>query len=196
MRPSSPAAPRRAAPSTLVGPVAPILADAWIDLADNARAACGHAGGVNGADDMQGLLPAGDIIVELARLASVPAERPGRLGVRLRGDAHLEAALAHLPRLGLIAVEFSTFRDGRGYSLARLLRQRHGFAGDLRAVGDVLRDQLDLMWRCGFTSALLRDRDPLAALAFARGLHRAPYQPGADATTPIWTLRRAAATRA
>jgi uncharacterized protein (DUF934 family) len=199
MRPPSPAGPRRVAPATLVGPAAPIVGDAWIDFAEAGRNSCGDAGGDagadSGADEAQRLLPVGDIIVGPGRLADVPADWPGRLGLRLASDARVEAVLAHLPRLKLIAVEFPTFRDGRGYSLARLLRQRHGFAGDIRAVGDVLRDQLDLMWRCGFTSALLRDSDPLAALGDARGLYRLAYQTAADATSPIWTLRLAAAKR-
>jgi uncharacterized protein (DUF934 family) len=71
--------------------------------------------------------------------------------------------------LPVVAIHFPTFTDGRGYSLARLLRQRHGFGGDLRATGDVLRDQIYLLHKCGFSSFALReDQDPEEALAALR----------------------------
>jgi phosphoadenosine phosphosulfate reductase len=77
--------------------------------------------------------------------------------------ASLADDVAALP---VIAIDFPKFTDGRGYSIARLLRDRHGFAGELRAVGDVLRDQLFALSQCGFDAFALRaDRDPAAALA-------------------------------
>ena len=75
----------------------------------------------------------------------------GALGVRLSpADDDLE-------KLALIAIEFPAFTDGRGYSTATLLRERHGYIGELRAVGDVQRDQLFLLSRAGFTPFALRD---------------------------------------
>lgn len=84
----------------------------------------------------------------------------------LTSDTELTAALGEeLARAKAIAIDFPAFTDGRGYSLARLLRERYGYQGELRAVGDVLVDQLDYMRRCGFDAMALRDdQDPADAL--------------------------------
>jgi phosphoadenosine phosphosulfate reductase len=101
----------------------------------------------------EGTLPEGDLIVPLARFQAERDRllgRNGGLGVRL-GPTDDPAVLGKdLDRLGVIVLTFPTFTDGRAYSQARLLRERLGFKGELRAVGDVLRDQLPLMRRCGF----------------------------------------------
>ena len=91
-------------------------------------------------------------------------------------------------RLALIAVDFPKFSDGRGYSIARLLRERYGFEGELRAIGDVLRDQLYYLRQCGFNAFAVRaDRDVEAAL---RGL--ADFSDGyqASVATPLPLFRR------
>jgi uncharacterized protein (DUF934 family) len=111
----------------------------------------------------------GDLIVPLAVWLAQRqplAERTGRTGVLLE-PADDPKALADAPPLpALIAVRFPSFTDGRGYSTARLLRSRYGFTGELRAVGDVLRDQLFELARCGFDAFLLRgDQDAVRALA-------------------------------
>lgn len=113
------------------------------------------------------------------------------LGVVL-GPTDDPAELApDLARLGLIAVQFPSFTDGRGYSTARILRERLGFRGELRAVGDVLRDQLFLMARCGFdTFALRADQDVVGCLkAFADFSVR--YQAAADESLPLFRRRAA-----
>lgn len=74
------------------------------------------------------------------------------IGVRLAAGDGPDAVLDDLDRLDLIAIPFDYFKDGRGYSTARLLRERYGFTGELRAVGNVLRDQIAFMERCGFDS--------------------------------------------
>ncbi len=117
----------------------------------------------------EGDLPAaeGDLIVSLATLTAHPQllERTGKLGVKVTGDTEPQALLPFLNKLALIAVEFPKFSDGRGYSLARLLRERHHFKGELRAVGDVLRDQLFFLHRVGFDAFVVReDRCPTDAL--------------------------------
>lgn len=76
--------------------------------------------------------------------------RDGRLGVRIDGDVDLAELAADLPGLDLVAVNFPSFADGRGFSQARLLRGRYGFKGQVRAVGDVTWDRLRFMSRCGF----------------------------------------------
>ena len=72
------------------------------------------------------------------------------LGVRLESHERIEEILPDLPRFALIALDFPNLNDGRHFTTARLLRERYGFSGQLRATGQVLRDQVDLMKRCGF----------------------------------------------
>jgi uncharacterized protein (DUF934 family) len=94
---------------------------------------------------------------------------PACAGVWLGPDDELEPVLPWLADMPLIAIRFPVFTDGRGYSLARLLRNRHGYRGELRAVGDVLRDQLYFLHHCGFDAFLLRaDQLPHEALAAFR----------------------------
>ena len=80
-----------------------------------------------------------------------------RYGVLLRPDDDPDGILPWIDRVPLIALQFPSFRDGRAYSQANLLRTRYQFKGDLRAVGDVLRDQLVLMRHCGFSSFVVRE---------------------------------------
>ena len=88
------------------------------------------------------------------------------MGALLMPDEEPERLLPYLGKLSLIAIHFPSFADGRGYSSGQLLRTRHGFAGELRAVGDILRDQLYFLNRCGFNAFELReDQDLEAALA-------------------------------
>lgn len=100
------------------------------------------------------------------------------------------AAVAH--RLGAVArveVNFPSFTDGRGYSIARLLRERHGYRGELRAVGDVQRDQLFYLARCGFDAFLLRDgEDAQAALGALRDFSEA-YQASVERPLPLFRRR-------
>jgi uncharacterized protein (DUF934 family) len=94
-------------------------------------------------------------------LAHREAREPSRTGVWLAPDDPVDALLPWLGELPLIAIHFPVFTDGRGYSLARLLRGRHGYYGELRAVGDVLRDQIYFLHRCGFNAFSLRTDQPL-----------------------------------
>lgn len=88
-----------------------------------------------------------------------------RTGVWLAPDDPFIALLPWLAELPLIAIHFPVFTDGRGYSLARLLRSRYAYAGELRAVGDVLRDQIYFLHNCGFDAFCLRaDQAPEEAL--------------------------------
>jgi uncharacterized protein (DUF934 family) len=106
-------------------------------------------------------------------------------------DSHEEpAAIAgDLDRFTLVAVNFPTFGDGRGYSIARLLRERHGYKGELRAIGEVVRDHLFFMASCGFDAFLLRDdQDPEEALT-AFGDFSDAYQASADRPLPLFRRR-------
>lgn len=118
--------------------------------------------------------------------------RSGRLGVLLQPSDDPMALADDLTSLSLIAVSFPKFTDGRGYSIARLLRERLGWGGELRAVGDVLRDQLFLMARCGFSSFALRsDQNPLAALAGFKAFS-VRYQACTEEPSPLFRRRRLA----
>ena len=108
--------------------------------------------------------------------------------VRIETGDDARALIPHLDRLALIEVAFPTFRDGRGYSSARILREA-GYVGELRAEGDVLIDQLPLMRRCGFDSfALAKPIDP-NAMAGAIARYDFVYQRAADGSVPVWKLR-------
>jgi uncharacterized protein (DUF934 family) len=106
--------------------------------------------------------------------------RAGRTGVWLEPSDEPGELFANAPLPELIAVRFPVFTDGRGYSIARLLRERHGYRGEVRAIGDVLQDTLFELARCGFDAFALRaDQDPAAALA-AFGEFSEVYQAAAD----------------
>jgi uncharacterized protein (DUF934 family) len=105
-------------------------------------------------------LPEGQIIVPLSvwqQQRESLSSRSGEVGVWLDSDEPPQALANDLQQLALIAINFPVFSDGRGYSYARALRESHHYQGEIRAIGDVLRDQLFFMKRCGFTSFALRD---------------------------------------
>lgn len=108
--------------------------------------------------------------------------------VRLESDEDARALLPHLDRLALVEVSFPTFRDGRGYSAARILREG-GYAGELRAQGDVLVDQVAYMRRCGFDSFAPQATIDPAVLQRSLEHYPHPYQPAADSAVPVWKLR-------
>ena len=102
----------------------------------------------------------GAVLVTAERFLADPEallRRSGKLGVIWPNNRSLEDLVPHLDRLASVALVFPTFRDGRAYSQAFLLRRRLGFTGDIRATGDVLIDQLVQMERTGFSSAVLKE---------------------------------------
>lgn len=123
--------------------------------------------------------PAGPAILPLVRLADgLAATQP--LGVLVPGDAKVEVLVPHLGRLDLIAIQFPKFRDGRGFTLARTLRERHGYKGEIRAVGDVLPDQYVMLLECGFSTVSIRaDQTPERWAAMLPGPEGAPLKPRA-----------------
>ncbi len=108
--------------------------------------------------------------------------------VRLESDEDARALIPHIGQLALVEVAFPTFRDGRGYSAARILREA-GYTGELRAQGDVLVDQIPLMRRCGFDA--FAPQADIDRKALDRALGRQPYasQKAADAAVPVWRRR-------
>jgi len=131
----------------------------------------------------------GDVIVSLPRWQKERQALTGRnggIGVRLAGGDSIDTIKDDLARLGVIALEFGQFKDGRSYSLARLLRERYKYKGELRAVGDVLRDQIFFMRRCGIDTFELRaDRSADDALAAFREFS-VTYQAAADQKQPLY----------
>ena len=124
------------------------------------------------------------------RLAAPGPEHAVATGVLLETSDDPDVLSADLHRLALIAVRFPSFTDGRGYSIARRLREGHGWRGALMAVGDVLRDQLLLLERCGFDTFSLREDQDLDASLSAFADFSEHYQ--ATALRPPLFARRAA----
>jgi len=140
-----------------------------------------------------GALPLGaDVIVPLDLWLSerdTLASRSGRTGVWLNTDADPATLAQDLPHFSLIAIRFAKFADGRGYTLARLLRERYGYRGELRAIGDVLRDQLYYLSRCGFDAFALRaDQNIEQALAALDDFSEA-YQASVERPDPLFRRR-------
>lgn len=134
----------------------------------------------------------GDIIVPLAvwlDQRNALLSRPGRLGVWLGGDDEPALIAEDLKNFGVVAVHFPQFTDGRGYSLGRLLRERYGWRGELRAIGDVLRDQLLYLSRCGFDAFALREDQDLQAALCAFSDFSEAYQATADQPLPLFRRR-------
>lgn len=140
-----------------------------------------------------GALPVtGDVIVALDLWASARdalLSRPGHIGVWLEPDADPAALAPDLACFKVIAIRFASFADGRGYSLARLLRERYGYRGELRAIGEVLRDQLYYLSRCGFDAFALRaDQDLEQALSAFDDFSEA-YQTSVERPEPLFRRR-------
>jgi uncharacterized protein (DUF934 family) len=130
----------------------------------------------------------GDVIVSLEQWnkgRDAFASRSGKVGVRLASD-ELPEQIEALDSVPLVAVEFPKFGDGRGYSSARLLRERFSYKGELRAVGEVLRDQLFYMARVGFDSYALKPGKDIEAALSAFDDFSVSYQPAADDQRPLF----------
>lgn len=134
------------------------------------------------ADDAP--LPAsGDILVSADRFvkdADALLARAGKLGVIWPNNRDIDELVPHLARLAAVALLFPTFRDGRAYSQARLLRERYAYRGELRATGQVLRDQFVFMLRAGFDSFDVRKQADAEAFAQTVKRYSVFYQPTGD----------------
>lgn len=137
-------------------------------------------------------IPEGPVIVSLTRLqaegdALVSAGR--QVGVRIQPDEAVEDLAYDLPGLALVALVFPKYTDGRAYSSASLLRQRLKYTGEVRAVGEVLREQALFMIRCGFDSFVPADGSTAAEWAATADRYRHVYQPAQDGRTPAYAER-------
>lgn len=157
-----------------------IVADPWTYVGDDAD--------VPDAQSLQG-----GVIVSAARWLiekDTLRRRNAPVGVTLRNDRPINDIADHLDGLELVALVFPAFTDGRAYSAARLLRERYGFKGEIRATGNVLRDQYPLMRRCGFDAFEVVDGIDVAAWISSDRAVTAPYQPAADGVQAIWAKRQ------
>ena len=144
-------------------------------------------------------LPEGAAIVSLERWQAERVTLRARntpIGVRLKSGQEPSVIVDDLDKLAVVALEFPAYRNGRAYSYARLLRERHGYKGEVRAVGNVLRDQFQFMIRCGFDALEVADNITPEIFAECAGFFTAFYQPAADGKDTVLSLRQRLAARA
>lgn len=143
-------------------------------------------------DPEEPILPEGNVLLHVSSIdQAIKANglHNGQVGIWFDSGDEPETVANTLDQFEIIAINFPGFMDGRGYSLARLLRERFDYRGDIRAVGDILVDQLYYLKRCGFSSFRLReDQHPDYALA-ALTTFTSDYQTAADKTLPVYRLR-------
>lgn len=152
-----------------------IVEDNWLHLDDEAE------------------LVDGKITVSLARWHeqhTTLSDRDGGLGLRLKGDDPLEEIVPELDNFSLIVLSFPAFTDGRCYSFARLLRDRFGFKGEIRAQGDVLHDQLFYMTQCGIDSFEMANPNHMAEALAAFNDFSESYQATALKPAPLYRRLR------
>ncbi len=145
---------------------------------------------VPGDDELPG---EGAVLVDLARWESdreALIARDSAVGVRLESSQAPAAIAGDLDQIALIALDFPAFTDGRAYSYARLLRERHGYRGEVRAVGDVALEQLHFMDRAGFDAFELGSDQPLEDWLTAQSDMKLWYQPTGDERPTVSQLRR------
>ena len=125
----------------------------------------------------------GAILVPAARLLENPAsvlDRKDKIGVIWPNNRDVDDLVPYLDRLAVVALVFPIFRDGRAYSQARLLRERFSYRGELRATGQVLRDQFVFMLRAGFDSFEVKKQSDAEAFAQTVKRYSVFYQPTGD----------------
>ena len=143
-------------------------------------------------------LPAGDLIVPASAWKRARAQliaREGAIGIWFSGNDEPHDIAGDLEHFEVIAVNFPSFTDGRGYSIARLLRERYGWSGELRAIGDVQRDQLFYLARCGFNAFSLKEGEDVDVALTAFNDFTERYQAGVDQPLPLFRRRELSAQR-
>jgi len=156
-----------------------LVEDSWVSIA---------------GDTSIDALPAGDIIVSLAlwqEHKDVLSQRDGAVGVALAPEEEVESIAADLDKLALVALQFPAFRDGRGYSQARNLRLHYGYQGEIRATGNVLRDQVGYMERVGINSFVIDEKQDTADALKAFDEFSIKYQASSDEPLPLFKRRTA-----
>jgi uncharacterized protein (DUF934 family) len=143
-----------------------IAGDAFIHIADEAEIPAGGA-----------------VLISAARFladADALSRRLGKTGVIWSNNRDVDDLVPYLDRLAVVALVFPTFRDGRAYSQARLLRERHNYRGELRATGQVLRDQFVFMLRAGFDAFEVKKDSDAEAYVNTVKRYSVFYQPTGD----------------
>jgi len=158
-----------------------VAADSWQRLS------------ASGDGELPHIPATGDILVSLALWRAAAPEllmrQSGRLGVWLDSGEDPAQIAAGLEAFILVAVHFPQFTDGRGYSIGRLLRERYGWKGELRAIGDIQRDQLFYLSRCGFDAFLLAEGQDAQAALSALGDFSDAYQTSVERPLPLFRRR-------
>lgn len=137
-------------------------------------------------------IPPGDVIISLTRFQAEGEALLGEgraVGVQLESHEEVEALAYDLPQIAAVALAFPKFGDGRAFSYARLLRERFGFKGEVRAVGDVLRELAGQMVRCGFDAFEPADGSTLEDWQRASQRFRHVYQRSSDGRSPAFAER-------
>lgn len=133
--------------------------------------------------------------VSLDQWRDNPQDHADATALRISNDVSLADIKCDVHGFSVIILDFPAFKDGRAYSQARLLRERYGYAGEIRARGDILRDQLLFMARCGFDAFEFED-DDIAGAKAALDEFSFAYQAASDRVEPIWRKRLARAVAA
>ncbi|EAT10849.1 DUF934 domain-containing protein [Bermanella marisrubri] len=131
----------------------------------------------------------GKVIVTTDLLEDAKANSDLTVGILLNGDADLEELKDEIGNATIVAINFPAFADGRGYSLARLLKERYDYQGEIRAIGDVLIDQLHFMKRCGFDTYLLKEGLVAEEALNYFKTFSDPYQLAYDEKQPLFRRR-------
>lgn len=143
-------------------------------------------------EDGHELSPGGCVVVSLGRFLSEHDQLLARnqsIGVRLQNTDDPALLAPFLGQIHLIELQFPKYTDGRALSQAQLLRRRHGYTGEIRATGQVLRDQLRLMIRSGFDAMAIEETDAEAVYAFSSHEFSEFYQSAADGSVSIFEKR-------
>jgi uncharacterized protein (DUF934 family) len=137
-------------------------------------------------------LPDGHILLTYSQWQTFSEQlesHSGQIGVVIEGNTEIEDIIEPLLKLPLIAINFPKFADGRGFSLATLLRERYNFNGEIRAVGGFIRDQLYLLSRCGFNAFKFSEDTDLSEVAKSLEDFSETYQVSADQEKPLFRRR-------
>ena len=139
-------------------------------------------------ESIESTVPAGNVIIPGSYWLENKESLSNRedIGIWLDSDAEPELFIQEIKSLPLVAINFPAFANGRGYSLARLVKERSEFKGELRAIGDVLIDQIYFMKRCGFDTFLLKDGLSAEKALEYLATFSDPYQLAFDQPTPLF----------
>jgi uncharacterized protein (DUF934 family) len=143
-------------------------------------------------DETAESLPTGNVLLSYEQwqnFADQLSNHSGSLGVWLEGHAEIEQIIEPLLDLPLITINFPKFADGRGFSSARLIRERYNYSGELRAIGGFIRDQLYLLKRCGFNAFQFSDENELSDAAESLKDFSENYQVSVDQENPLFRRR-------